>query len=74
MIAVAIKVGYVYWKISPLFLKVFFWILAFVFALNTVGNLFAENAFEKFFATPLTLILAIFCWTLATAASYPSLK
>ena len=65
MIAVGIRAGYLNWKVKPIFLKVFFLILMVVFALNTLGNLFANNAFEKFFATPLTLILAVFCWRLA---------
>ncbi|MCL6257549.1 hypothetical protein M3O96_00505 [Aquiflexum sp. TKW24L] len=72
MIAVAIRAGYLLWKVKPIFLKVFFYILMVVFALNTIGNLFANNDFEKFFASPLTLILAIFCWRLAISNSYPS--
>jgi hypothetical protein len=71
MIAVSIRVGYLKWKLKPLFLKVFFWILVIVFLLNTIGNLFANNDFEKFLATPITLMLAIFCWRLAKGASYP---
>ena len=72
MIAVAIRIGYLIWNVKPNFLKVFFWILMLVFAINTVGNLFADNAFEKFFATPITLILAVFCWRLAITNSNPS--
>lgn len=70
--AVGISAGYLNWKIKPIILKVLFYILMVVFALNTVGNLFANNDFEKFFATPVTLILAIFCWRLAILTSYPS--
>jgi hypothetical protein len=65
MTAVGIRAGYLIWKVKPIFLKVFFYILMVVFTLNTIGNLFANNDFEKFFATPLTLILAVFCWRLA---------
>lgn len=63
--AVGISYGYLNWKVKPIFLKVLFYFLMLVFALNTIGNLFAKNDFEKFFATPLTLILALFCWRLA---------
>ncbi|MCH6235178.1 hypothetical protein [Cognataquiflexum rubidum] len=70
--AVGISAGYLNWKVKPIFLKVFFYILMVVFGLNTLGNIFANNDFEKFFATPLTLILAIFCWRLAISTSYPS--
>lgn len=72
MTAVGIRAGYLNWKIKPIILKVLFYILMVLFALNTVGNLFANNDFEKFFATPLTLILAVFCWRLAILTSYPS--
>jgi len=72
MIAVAIRAGYLLWKVKPIFLKVFFYVLMVVFTLNTIGNLFANNDFEKFFATPLTLILAVFCWRLAISNSFPS--
>jgi hypothetical protein len=65
MTAVGIRAGYLDWKIKPIYLKVIFWMLTAVFALNTLGNLLADNTLEKFFATPLTLILAIFCWRLA---------
>jgi hypothetical protein len=70
--AVGISAGYLNWKIKPIILKVLFYVLMVVFALNTVGNLFANNDFEKFYATPVTLILAIFCWRLAISTSYPS--
>jgi hypothetical protein len=72
MIAVAIRIGYLSWNLQPIYLKIFFWILTFVFALNTLGNIFADNDFEKFIATPLTLVLAVFCWKLATSTTYPS--
>lgn len=61
-----ISAGYLNWKIKPVILKVLFSILMVVFALNTVGNLFAGNAFEKIFATPVTLVLAVFCWRLTS--------
>ncbi|MCR9015292.1 hypothetical protein [Aquiflexum gelatinilyticum] len=65
IIAVAIRIGYLNWDVKHKLLSVFFYILSLVFGLNTLGNIFADNDFEKFFATPLTLILAIFCWRLA---------
>ncbi|MBY0433038.1 MAG: hypothetical protein K2U26_02905 [Cyclobacteriaceae bacterium] len=38
-----------------------------VFILNTVGNIFAINLWERFIATPLTLISAILLWNVVRA-------
>lgn len=38
------------------------WFFVLVFALNTIGNLFAKSLFEKAVFTPLTLILALLIW------------
>jgi hypothetical protein len=38
------------------------WFFVIVFGLNTVGNLFAIHSWERFIATPLTLISAILLW------------
>ncbi len=63
---VLIRAGYFKLKINPVIIKIALWIMAFLFLLNTIGNLFSENDFEKLAFTPLTLILAIFCIRLAT--------
>lgn len=41
------------------------WMMFLLFALNTVGNLFAETLTEKLMATPLTLLLALLSLRLA---------
>jgi len=41
------------------------WLMFVLFALNTIGNLFAETMTEKLTATPLTLILALLSLRLA---------
>ncbi len=41
------------------------WLMFALFALNTLGNLFAESLSEKLIATPLTLILALLSLRLA---------
>ena len=41
------------------------WTLVGLFALNTVGNLFARTPFERFAMTPLTLLLALLALRLA---------
>ncbi len=63
---VLIRAGYFKLKINPVIIKIALWIMAFLFLLNTIGNLFSENDFEKIAFTPLTLILAILCIRLAT--------
>jgi hypothetical protein len=41
------------------------WLLVILFALNTIGNLFAKSLFETIVFTPLTLASAIFCARIA---------
>ena len=45
-------------------IDVFIWIFAAFFALNTVGNLFAENMMELIFGTLLTLVSSILCFVI----------
>lgn len=54
------------WNIPKTAIKISLWFMVVVFALNTVGNLFAETNLEKFIATPITLLLSILCYKIAT--------
>ena len=56
-----LKAGYIQNKIPVKILNVIIWLLAVLFSLNTIGNLFAESGFEIYFFTPLTFILAVLC-------------
>ena len=56
-----LKAGYIQNKIPVKILNAIIWILAVLFSLNTIGNLFAESRFELYFFTPLTFILAVLC-------------
>lgn len=38
------------------------WLFTIIFALNTIGNLFAESGFETIVFTPITFISAILCF------------
>jgi hypothetical protein len=40
------------------------WIFIFVFLLNTIGNLFANNLYEKIAGTFFTFTSAYLCWTI----------
>ena len=56
-----LKAGYIQNKIPVKILNVIIWLLAVLFSLNTIGNLFAESGFELYFFTSLTFILAVSC-------------
>lgn len=56
-----LKANYLQYKISEKVLNGFLWFFIILFALNTVGNLFAKTYFEKFFAV-LTIIFAVLIW------------
>ena len=48
-----------------LIVQVVLWIMAGLFLLNTLGNLFSLNTFERWFFTPLTLLLSVLSLRLA---------
>jgi len=38
------------------------WVFVFLFALNTIGNLFAKSMIEQILGTTLTFISSVLCW------------
>ena len=62
---VLVKAGFWKVKISPKIISILLWIMTILFALNTIGNLFAVNDLEKYIATPITFILSVLCFILA---------
>ena len=62
---IGIKAGYIKPFISKRALTFLLWALAMLFALNTVGNLFATTILETILFTPLTLISAVLCYRMA---------
>ena len=48
------------------------WVFIFIFALNTIGNLFSETSLEMLVATPLTFVSSILCLRLALGKSEKS--
>lgn len=50
---------------SSTFISVMLWIMFVVFAINTIGNLFSLNNYERIIFTPLTLISSVACLILA---------
>ena len=43
------------------------WVMCALFVVNTFGNMLSVNSFEKLVFTPLTFLLALFSWKLATS-------
>jgi hypothetical protein len=65
MVATGIRIGLLRIHIAPTLLRIFFYLLTLLFALNTLGNLVAVDNLEKYIATPLTAVLTLCCWVLA---------
>ena len=65
ILVVLIKSGYIKRLQSPRLIKFALWFFVILFALNTIGNLFAENLLEKIVFTPITLIVSLLFYRLA---------
>ncbi|MEX0966878.1 MAG: hypothetical protein WD077_06545 [Bacteroidia bacterium] len=63
---VAMHAGYLKPLFSKKSLKILFWIFAILFALNTIGNILAENTWETIIFGPLTFFLSLLFFRLAT--------
>jgi hypothetical protein len=64
----------VYWRqgllpfpARPKLFRIIFTLMALLFALNTVGNLFAKNPIEMWVFTPITAISSWFCFRISRA-------
>jgi hypothetical protein len=62
---VMMQAGLLKVNVKPIVLKVAFWCMFVLFAINTVGNIFSNNELERLIFTPLTLLLAVFSLRLA---------
>jgi len=58
-VIVAIKANYISINIPTSVINYTLWGMAFLFFVNTIGNLFAKNNLEKMIATPITFLLAV---------------
>jgi hypothetical protein len=66
LVVVAVKAGWLKLRIPPVVIQIALWAMCGLFLLNTLGNLLSTNAFEKTVFTPLTLVLSLLCFILAT--------
>jgi hypothetical protein len=67
--ALLIKSKIVRWKVNPKIIQVILYIFVAIFALNTIGNLFAKMSLETYIFTPLTFISAFLCLRIALEKS-----
>ena len=61
ILILVLKADYIKHKISGKIINAIILLLAVLFSLNTIGNLFAKSGFEFYFFAPLTFILAVSC-------------
>lgn len=59
IVVLLIKGEYLHLPVSNQFISIVLWMFVFLFAINTVGNLFAKTNTEKFIFTPLTFISSL---------------
>lgn len=62
---VLVKSGRLKIEIQPKILRVCFWIMGGLFALNTLGNLLSNNLWEAIIFSPLTLVLSFYSFKIA---------
>lgn len=52
-------------NVSNKLVNAIIWVFVFLFALNTIGNLFSKSMIEQILGTALTFISSILCWIIA---------
>lgn len=62
---VLMQAGLLKVNVKPIVLKVAFWCMFVLFAMNTIGNILSTNELERVIFTPLTLLLSVFSLRLA---------
>lgn len=62
---VMIQGGLLKVNVKPIVLKIAFWCMFILFAINTIGNMFSNNELERLIFTPLTLLISVFSLRLA---------
>ena len=65
LVVVLIKGNYLKINIPLKLINILCWFFATLFALNTLGNIFAESIWEAVIFTPITLLSSILFWRLA---------
>ncbi|TGN03420.1 hypothetical protein [Leptospira dzoumogneensis] len=64
LIVIALDAKYIKLRIPGRIVRIAIWIMAAVFSLNTLGNIFSLNSTETVVFTPVTLVIALCCLAL----------
>lgn len=67
LIVIALDSKYIKLPIPRRVVKISIWIMAVIFSLNTIGNIFSLNSTETTVFTPVTLVIAVCCIILASS-------
>ncbi|MEQ8303104.1 MAG: hypothetical protein RIB47_06910 [Cyclobacteriaceae bacterium] len=65
ILIIAIRGQYIKVRIPEKMLAILIWLMTILFALNTIGNLFANTLTEAIIFTPITFVLAVLCFRVA---------
>lgn len=65
LLIIGIRARKIPFQLSPKMLQIIIGAMGLLFLLNTLGNLFSENNFERYFFSPITLILSLCCFRIA---------
>ena len=64
MIIVYLKYQNVKKSVTNRIVDLMIWVFVILFALNTIGNIFANSLMEQFLGTILTFVSSILCWVI----------
>lgn len=62
---VSVYAGFLKFNLNPVMLRMVIWTMFILFLLNSIGNLMSKNPLEAYLFTPLTILLAFFCFRIA---------
>lgn len=62
VVILLLRAHYIKHTIPERLLNLILWMFLVLFMFNTIGNLMAETAFERFVFTPMTLLAAFLLW------------
>ena len=66
VLVIASHVGFLPLFFNKSISRILIWLMTGLFLLNTIGNLMAIDPLEKFIFTPLTLVLTLLCYRIAS--------
>jgi hypothetical protein len=70
VLVIAGHAGYLPLSFNKNITRILTWLMTVLFLLNTIGNLMAVDPLEKFIFTPLTLVLTLLCYRVASGENF----